>query len=85
MSNKQALLVAKMRQIELSKKKRPLQDSGAVPSQWGGMTSDSRLLSMGHYEKSSDKAKLDYVREQIRRTKAENETAKPKLIITVHR
>lgn len=85
MSNKQALLVAKMRQIELSKKKRPLQDSGALPSQWGSMTSDARLLSMGHYEKSSDKAKLDYVREQVRKAKAENESAKPKMIITVKR
>lgn len=70
---KQELLIAKLRQQEIARKSQAqkLQNSGAVASQWGKVTSESRLIDNGHYMKSSERATLDYYREQVRQAKKE--------------
>lgn len=79
MSKNQAKLIAKMRQIEIANKRRPLQESGGLTSQWGRMTSESKLLQRGHFLKNGERARLDFVREEIRRLKAQ----RPQKIIVV--
>ena len=81
MTKKQALIVAKLRQIEIQSKRRPLQEGGPVDSQWGGMTSESRLINMGHYAKSSGRARIDYLREAIRKAKQDRPT---KIVVIKH-
>lgn len=45
-------LAAKMRAQEIQKKRRPLQESGYVRSQWEGLTGENRLLEMGFYKRT---------------------------------
>ena len=70
---KQELLIAKLRQLEIQRKvqAQKVQSSGSVSSQWGKVTSESRLIDNGHYMKSSQRATLDYYREQVKKTKSE--------------
>lgn len=67
---------AKMRQNEILRKSQAqkAQSSGGVSSQWGKVTSESRLIDNGHYMKSSERATLDYYRDQVKKTKKENGT-----------
>lgn len=78
--SKQNKLIAKLRQQEIANKRRPLQDSGALPSQWGRMTSESKLLQRGHFLKTGDRARLDYIREQVRKEKASQREMKAVLV-----
>lgn len=47
-----------------------------LPSQWGQVvTNEQRLIDNGHYMKTSEGAKLDYLRERYRKAKkAQNST-----------
>ena len=78
--SKQNKLIAKLRQQEIANKRRPLQDSGALKSQWGTMTAESKLLQRGHFLKTGDRARLDYVREQVRKEKASQKEMKAVLV-----
>lgn len=50
-------------------------------SQWGRVvTNEKRLIDNGHYMKSNERARLDYLREQVRKAKKENEPAKIVLV-----
>lgn len=83
--SKQNKLVAKLRQQEIANKRRPLQESGALKSQWGTMTAESKLLERGHFLKTGDRARLDFVREEVRKQKAKNNADKGQVIITIKR
>lgn len=80
--SKQKMLEAKLRQAEIARKRRPLQESGGLKSQWGSMTSETRMLGMGHYMKSGERAELDYLREQARKLK---KASKPTSIVHIVR
>jgi len=71
----QEKMIAKLRQLEIAKKRTgsmKLQESGYVPSQLGGVCNKNRVIELGHYEKTSEQANLDYKREQVRRSKKED-------------
>ena len=73
---KQELLVAKLRQIDIAKKTqaRKMQSSGYVESQHGILTKESRLINKGHYAKTSAQAELDFYRDNLRKAKKETGT-----------
>jgi hypothetical protein len=69
----QKKLEAKVRQAEIERKSnaRKLQNSGYTPSQWEQNLSEDKLVKGNHYAKNSGAAKLDYLREQVRKAKSE--------------
>jgi hypothetical protein len=70
--HEQELLVAKHRAWEIQQKRRPLQESGWVESQHGTLTSQDRVISMGHYAKTSGQASQHYQWEMARKKRQEN-------------
>lgn len=69
----QRKLEAKMRQARSDEKNRHVIKAGAnLPSQWGKVvTNEQRLIDNGHFMKTSEGAKLDYMRERYRQAKKE--------------
>lgn len=52
------------------KSKNVIKAGGNLQSQWGQVvTNEQRLIDNGHYMKTSEKAKLDYMRETYRKAK----------------
>lgn len=44
--------------------------SGYGTSQWNGMLNEDKLIKCDHFKKSGEKAKLDYLREELRKKRA---------------
>lgn len=67
----QRKLEAQMRQAKSDEKNRHVIKAGAnLPSQWGKVvTNEKRLIDNGHYMKTAEGAKLDYMRERYRQAK----------------
>jgi hypothetical protein len=66
---RQELLAAKMRQKQIAEKRRPLEESGYIQSQYGIVTRPQRLIDNGHWMKSSAAAVQSYKREVARKNK----------------
>lgn len=66
MSRKQAMAQAAARKKSIAEKRRPLEESGQVPSQWGKVTAENRLIDNGHLMRSGAGARQNYLREQAR-------------------
>lgn len=60
---KQKRLEAQVRSKRIEQKRRPLEESGYVKSQFGTLTNENRLFEMGYYKRESraygQKNKLD--------------------------
>ena len=67
----QKRLEAQVRQARSDEKNRHVLKAGAnLPSQWGKVVNnEKRLIDNGHYMKTSEGAKLDYMRERYRKAK----------------
>lgn len=78
MASKQALMAAKLRELEIARKSKAqtLQASGYVRSQVESLTSETRLIENGHYTRQGNNAKLAFVREQIASEKKRKREAK---------
>ena len=62
-------VLAKLRELELKRKAANIQGKaghGNLGSQWGKMTSESKLIERGHFQKTGSKARQDYLRSQKR-------------------
>jgi hypothetical protein len=64
--------LAMLRKMEIATKRRRLQESGYVESQMGMLTSQDRVISLGHYAKSSAQAKQHYEWEKARQKRAKD-------------
>lgn len=74
-SEQQRKLEAKLRSKQIQAKRRPLEESGYVRTQWGSVvTNETRLIDNGHYMKTSAQAGQDYKREQRRAAKKGEKT-----------
>lgn len=74
-SEQQRKLEAKLRSKQIQAKRRPLEESGYVRTQWGSVvTNETRLIDNGHYMKTSAQAGLDFKREQRRAAKKGEKT-----------
>ena len=69
----QRKLEAQMKQAKSDEKNRHVIKAGAnLPSQWGRVvTNESRLIDNGHYMKTAEGARLDFMREQYKKAKKE--------------
>jgi len=78
----QKKIAAQVRQAEIARKEqaRKAQNSGYTPSQWGQNLSEDKLIKGNHYAKNSGAAKLDYLRGEVRRKKAEQKAGSLTLI-----
>ena len=67
----QRKLEAKLRQARVDEKNKHVIKAGAnLPSQWGRVvTNEQRLIDNGHFMKTSQGARLDYLRDQVRKAK----------------
>jgi hypothetical protein len=67
----QRRLEARLTAQKNAEKSRHCVKAGAnLPSQWGKVvTNEQRLIDNGHYMKSSEGARLDYLRERYRKAK----------------
>lgn len=63
---------AELRAAQNAEKSKKCIKAGAnLPSQWGKVVNnEQRLIDNGHFMKTSQKAQLDYLREQIKKRKA---------------
>lgn len=68
------LAIARQRQKEIQAKRRPLEESGYIPSQYGKVTRQERLIDNGHLMKSAALANQSYKREQNRAAKKGQKT-----------
>lgn len=73
------ILEAKAREIQIARKRRPLQESGYLPSQLTVMTAESRLIDNGHYMRTSNQLKLDGLNKRIQTIKRD----KPEKIVLI--
>jgi uncharacterized protein YjbJ (UPF0337 family) len=73
----QKRLEAKLRAQQIQAKRRPLQESGYVQSQWGKATSPAKLIDNGHYMKSAALAAHHY---KLERKRAQKQGEKCKVI-----
>lgn len=76
MLNKQQRLTQKKLEAKLTaqrnaeKSKNCIKAGANLPSQWGQVvTNEQRLIDNGHFMKTGEGAKLDYMREQYRKAK----------------
>lgn len=78
----QRKIEAKLRQEKAAAKNRNVITAAPnLPSQWGKVvTNEQRLIDNGHFMKTSAGAKLDYLREQIRKVKKEK-NAQSKIVL----
>lgn len=68
----QKRLEAKFHAENIAKKQRPLQNSGNVKSQWGQVvTNESRLIDNGHFMKTAEQGKRDFLRGEVKRLNKE--------------
>ena len=67
----QRKLEARLKAEKNAEKSKNCIKAGAnLPSQWGKVVNnEQRLIDNGHYMKTSEGAKLDYLREQVKRQK----------------
>lgn len=75
---------AQNRKEEIARKQGHVIKAGAnLPSQWGQVvTNEQRLIDNGHYMKTGEGAKLDYMREQYRKAK---KAQKPQEVVRVRK
>lgn len=71
---RQEILAARLRKEQIEKKRRPLEESGYIESQYGIVTRPQRLVDNGHWMKSSAAAVQQYKREQVRAAKKNEKT-----------
>ena len=73
---KQELLIAKLRQLEIQKKvqSQKVQSSGGVSSQWAGLISTERMIKCNHLMKSNHQLSLDYIKSKTKKIKSDNGT-----------
>jgi hypothetical protein len=78
----QKKLAAQVRQAEIERKvqSRKAQSSGDTGSQWGQNLSEDKLIKGNHYAKNSGQARVDYLRGEVRRKKAEQKAGSLTLI-----
>lgn len=56
--------------------------AGQLPSQWGKVvTNEQRLIDNGHFMKTSEGAKLDYLREQYRAEKKRQKSTSATIVL----
>jgi hypothetical protein len=67
-------------QIEAKVAARKAQSSGDTGSQWGQNLSEDKLIKGNHYAKSGGAARVDYLRGEVRRKKAEQKAGSLTLI-----
>lgn len=68
--NHQRKLEARLTAKINAEKSKKVVKAGNLPSQWGRVVSnEQRLIDNGHYMKSSERATLDYLRENLRKAK----------------
>lgn len=79
----QRMLEARMRQAQIERKNKSVIKAGAnLASQWGKVvTNEQRLIDNGHYMKTNEGARLDYLREQIRKAKKEQSSQKKIVLV----
>lgn len=74
-TEQQRRLEAQLRSKQIQAKRRPLEESGYVKTQWGTVvTNESRLIDNGHFMKTAAQAGQDYKREQRRAAKKGEKT-----------
>ena len=54
------------RKAEIARKRRPLQESGYLPSQIGKLTCETRLIDNGHLMRTSGQLNLDNLNKKIK-------------------
>jgi hypothetical protein len=69
-------------EINAQKSKNTVKAGANLPSQWGRVvTNEQRLIDNGHFMKTNEGARLDYLREQYRKAKkAQNSETKIVLV-----
>jgi len=79
----QKKLEARLRQEQIAQKSKHCIKSGAnLPSQWGQVvTNEQRLIDNGHFMKTGAGAKLDYMREQYRKTKKASKSTSVNIVL----
>jgi len=79
----QRMLEARMRQAQIERKNKAVIKAGAnLASQWGKVvTNEQRLIDNGHYMKTNEGARLDYLREQVRKAKKEKNSQKTIVLV----
>lgn len=88
MLNKQQRLAQKKLEARLqaeinAKKSQNVVKAGAnLQSQWGKVvTNEQRLIDNGHFMKTNEGARLDYLREQYRKLKKSQKSESPDIIL----
>jgi hypothetical protein len=88
MLNKQQRLAQKKLEARLQaeknaeKSKHCIKAGANLPSQWGRVvTNEQRLIDNGHFMKTTERAKLDYMREQYRKAKKAQKSESPDYIL----
>lgn len=78
----QRKLEAKITAMKNAEKSKNVVVAGNLQSQWGKVvTNEQRLIDNGHFMKTGERAKLDYLRESFRKAKkAKNDTIKIVLV-----
>ena len=65
-----------------ARKSKNVVKAGNLHSQWGRVvTNEQRLIDNGHFMKSSERAKLDYMRESYRKAKKAQKSESPTIIL----
>lgn len=72
----QAKAIAELRRVELERKSKNVVKCGAnLASQWGKVVdNEQRLIDNGHFMKTSEQAKLSYLREELKKSKKVEKT-----------
>ncbi len=77
----QRKLEARLTAAKNAEKSKHCITAGALPSQWGKVVSnEQRLIDNGHYMKTSEGARIDFLREQYRKLK---KAQKPSEVVRV--
>jgi len=80
---KQKKLAAKLQaSINAEKSKNCIKAGANLASQWGRVvTNEQRLIDNGHFMKTGEGARLDYLREQYRKAKKVQKSGSPDIIL----
>lgn len=78
----QKRLEAKLQAQKNAEKSKNVVKAGNLHSQWGRVvTNEQRLIDNGHFMKSAERARLDYLREQYRKVKKAQKSESPDIIL----
>jgi hypothetical protein len=80
---RQEKLAARLQAMKNAEKSKHVVKAGAnLPSQWGKVVAnEQRLIDNGHFMKTSERAQLDYYREQYRKAKKAQKSDSPDVIL----